>query len=147
MTRCPLVPESCVALLKDQVLERRYTPPRRSTTMSPVMVAVRPRTTAWAPSRLHGALRVQPLVAVASGDAYSVICTLADAAGASATRPPAPNVAAVAAARTDISFVFREWLIGRCLSGFAETDVVRYELRPSRRFRPGLADAIRPPAG
>src|SRR5258708_1054210 len=85
--------------------------------MSRVMVAVRPRTTALAPSRLHGALRVQPLVAVAIGDAYSVICTLADAAGARATRPPAPNAAAVAAARTDISFVFRAWLIGGGLSG------------------------------
>src|SRR5258708_20661487 len=80
--------------------------------MSPVMVAVRPRTTAWAPSRLHGALRVQPLVAVAVADAYSVIFALADAAGARATRPPAPHAAAITAARTDISFVFRAWLIG-----------------------------------
>src|SRR3982074_1921954 len=103
--------------------------------MSPVMVAVRPRTAAWAPSRLRGALRGQPLVAVAVGDAYSVICTLADAAGARATRPPAPNAAAIAPARTDISFVFRAWLIGGCLSGFAATDVVRYELRRSRRVR------------
>src|SRR5258708_29036282 len=103
--------------------------------MSRVMVAVRPRTTALAPSRLHGALRVQPLVAVAIGDAYSVIFALADAAGARATRPPAPNAAAITAARTDISFVFRAWLIGGCLSGFAVTDVVRYERRRSRRVR------------
>src|ERR1700716_74724 len=115
--------------------------------MSPVMVAVRPRTAAWAPSRLHGALRVQPLVAVAIGDAYSVICTLADAAGARATRPPAPNAAPVAAAKTDISFVLQAKLIGGCLSGFAATNVVRYALRPSPRVRVGLPDAVRPPRG
>ncbi len=37
--------------------------------MSPVMLAVMLRTTPCTPSRLHGALRVQPLVAVAVGDA------------------------------------------------------------------------------
>src|ERR1700737_1440112 len=114
--------------------------------MSPVMVAVRLRATAWAPSRLHGALRVQPLVAVAIGAAYSVVCTLADAAGARATRPPAPNAAAAATARTDISVVFRAWLIGGCLSDYPATDVVRYELRPSRRVGVG-PDAVRLPRG
>src|SRR5258708_2388937 len=115
--------------------------------MSPVMVAVRPRTTAWAPSRLHGALRVQPLVAVAAGDAYSVIVALADATGARATRPPAPHAAAITAARTDISFVFRAWLISGCLSGFAATDVMRYERRRSRRVRGWATGRSTTPAG
>jgi hypothetical protein len=88
---------------------------------------------------------VQPLVALAVADAYSVICTLADAADARATRPPAPNAAAVAAARTDISFVFRAWLIDGCLSGFAATGVVRYELRPNRRVRVGYRTQYDPP--
>jgi hypothetical protein len=68
---------------------------------------------------------VQPLVALAVADAYSVICVLADAAGASTTRLPVPNAAAVAAARTDTSLVFWAGLIDGCLSRFAAAGVMR----------------------
>ena len=55
--------------LNVQVLVRRYIPPRRSTTMSPVISAVILRTMLCTPSRLHGVLKAHPLVWVAVGDA------------------------------------------------------------------------------
>src|SRR5882724_12025987 len=93
--------------------------------MSPVMLCVRPRTTAWAPSRLHGAVSVQPWVAVAVGAAYSVICVLADAAGAKATRLARPTAAAVRAARTGFGLGIRAGVIDGAPLGFAAVGAVR----------------------
>jgi hypothetical protein len=112
------------------------------------MLGVKPRTTFWAPSRLHGALRVQPLVALAVADAYSVIWVLADAAGARATRLPAPNAAAVAVARTDISLVLRAWVIDEVPLGFrGDRRCGATSSDPVAVSGVGLPDAVRRPGG